>query len=118
MSSSGRSLFIFGIYLTLLGICMIAIPNTILNIFDLPTTSEVWIRVAGVLVLVIAFYDIQAGRNNLVNFLRWSIIARTSVIVFFTAFVLFGFVKPILILFGALDLFGAVWTYLALRLEK
>jgi hypothetical protein len=118
MSNAGRSLFIFGIYLAVLGFAMLIIPNLLLGIFGLPSTSEVWIRVAGVLVLVIAFYDIQAGRNSLTSFLKWSVIARTSIIFFFAALVLFGLVKPVLILFGALDLAGAVWTFFALRTSK
>jgi hypothetical protein len=118
MRNSGRTLFVFGIYLILLGISMIAIPNTILGVFGLPATSEVWIRVAGVLVLVIAFYDVMAGRDNLTSFLRWSVMARSFVIIFFGAFVLLGFAKPILILFGAIDLAGGIWTYMALRAEK
>lgn len=118
MHSSGRSLFVYGICLAILGIVMIAIPNSLLSLSGLPTTTEVWIRVAGVLVSVIAFYDVMAGRNNLAGILRWSIVGRASAIVFFSAFVLLSFVKPILILFGAMDLAGAVWTYMALRSER
>jgi hypothetical protein len=118
MSNAGRSLFVFGIYLAAIGLAMLIIPNLLLGIFGLPSTSEVWIRVAGVLVLVIAFYDIQAGRKGLISFLRWSVIARTSIILFFTVLVLFGLVKPVLILFGALDLAGAVWTFFALRTSR
>lgn len=45
-------------------------------------------------------------------------VVRSSVIVFFGAFVLLGFVSPVLILFGLVDLLGAVWTALALRSER
>ena len=115
MSAAGRSLFVFGIYMMILGILMVVVPNVLLGVLGLPSTSEVWIRVAGMLVIIIGFYDLQAGRKGLNDFLLWSIIARTSVILFFAAFVLLGFVKPILIVFGAIDLIGAAWTLIALQ---
>ena len=115
MSAAGRSLFVFGIYLVILGILTVVVPNVLLSVLGLPSTSEVWIRVAGVLFIVIGFYELQAGRKGLTDFLLWSIIARASVILFLAAFVLLGFVKPILIVFGAIELTGAAWTLIALQ---
>jgi hypothetical protein len=37
------------------------------------------------------------------------------VILFFGAFVLAGLVSPVLLLFGAVDFAGALWTWSALR---
>jgi len=37
------------------------------------------------------------------------------VILFFSAFVFFGLARPVLILFGVVDLLAAIWTWLALR---
>ena len=115
MSAAGRSLFIFGIYLLLLGIVLVAVPNWLLGMFGLPATTEVWIRVVGVLVLVIGFYDLQAGRNSMNDYYLWSIIARVAVFLFFLAFVLLGLVNPIFVVFGAIDLLGAAWTFFALQ---
>ena len=75
------------------------------------------IRVVGMLLVLLAYYDIQAARKNLIDFFRWSVFARGTVIVFFAVFVLLDLVKPILLLFGAVDLLAAVWTHLALRKE-
>jgi hypothetical protein len=115
MKKSSVSLLAFGIYLALLGIVLVIAPNFLLAVFGLPPTQEVWIRVAGVLCLILSFYYIQAVRDNVVPFFRWSVYARATVIIFFAAFVLLGFVRPILILFGLIDLAGAIWTWLALR---
>ena len=68
MSAAGRSLFVFGIYLLVLGIVVILVPNWLLGILGVPPTTDVWIRVVGVLVLVIGFYDLRAGRNGLNEF--------------------------------------------------
>jgi hypothetical protein len=118
MSNSARSVFVFGLYLVVLGISLLAVPNILLGMFFLPPTTEVWIRVSGMLVLFLGFYYIQAARHELTDFFRWTVYARSTVIVFFTAFVVLGFASPALILFGAVDLLGAIWTGLALRSAK
>jgi Kef-type K+ transport system membrane component KefB len=118
MSKVGKSIFVFGIYLVVLGLVLILIPNTLLTTFGLPTTSEVWIRVVGVLVLYLAFYYILAARRGLTDFFRWTVYTRPTLIVFFAAFVLMNLVKPALIPFGIADLLGAIWTGLTLRTTK
>ena len=115
MSKSAQSLFVFGIYLAVLGVVLVLTPNFLLTMFGLPATSEVWIRVVGMLGGFLAFYDIQAARHELGLFIEWSVYARGTVILFFAAFVALGFVKPILLLFGAIDLAAATWTWMALR---
>lgn len=118
MSKSAQSVLIFGWYLVALGCALVSIPNVMLGLFGLPITSDVWIRVVGVLVLCLAFYYIQAARHGVVPMLRWTVYVRSSVIVFFGAFVLLGFAEAPLVMFGAVDLAAALWTYWALRAER
>lgn len=118
MSRAARSLFVFGIYLVALGAFLLIAPNTLITLFGLPATGDVWIRVVGMLIALLAYYNIQAARNETVDYFRWSVVARGSVIVFFAGFVLAGLVKPILLLFGAVDLAAAVWTHVALRRDR
>jgi hypothetical protein len=117
MSRSGNSLFVFSLYLFGLGLVLLFTPNILFSLFSIPETKEVWIRVAGMLVFILGFYYMYAARNNLTGFFRATLYARCSVIVFFTLFVLLGLAPPVLILFGAVDLAGAVWTGLCLRVE-
>ena len=119
MSKAALSMFVFGVYLILLSVILMVIPNALLAIFGLPATTEVWVRVVGMLLFLIAYYYIRASRNEkeMISFYRWTVHARSSVIVFFIIFVAFGFVKPILILFGVVDLLAAIWTWKALRTE-
>ena len=117
MSKSATSLLVFGLYLAMLGVTLVVVPNLLLTLFQIPATQEVWIRVLGVVVLVLSFYSIQAARGNDVSFFSSSVYARTPVVLFFTAFVLLGLAQPPLILFGLIDLAGAAWTWFALRSE-
>jgi hypothetical protein len=118
MSKAARSVFVFGLYLVLLAIVLLVAPNFLLGLFFLPSTTEVWVRVVGMLVLFLGFYYVQAGRKELTDFFRWTMYPRSTVILFFAAFVLLGFAKPPLILFGVVDLLGVIWTGLALRASK
>lgn len=118
MSHSARSVFVFGVYLAALGLTLLVVPNVLLGLFAVPATTEVWIRVVGMLLLFLAYYYILAARKGLADFFQWSVYARATVILFFTAFVLLDYATPSLILFGAVDLLGAIWTAFALRAPK
>jgi len=118
MSSSAKSVFVFAIYLVLLGITLLVMPNVMLTLFAYPTTEEVWIRVVGMLLVLLAFYYIQAARRELTDFFQWTVYARASVILFLIAFVVLDLARPILILFGAVDLLAALWTEATLRSSR
>lgn len=115
MSPAAKSVFIFGIYLSVLGIVLVAVPNLLLTLFGIAETGEVWIRVVGMLVLLLSVYYVQLAQKELTDFFWISVYVRSAVIVFFTAFVLLGYTQPVLILFGAVDLLGALWTWRALK---
>jgi uncharacterized membrane protein YesL len=66
------------------------------------------------LLLFLAYYYIHASRNELTEFIRITVYVRVSVI-FFTAFVLLDLAQPMLLLFAAVDLLAAIWTWLSLR---
>jgi hypothetical protein len=115
MSKSAKSILVFGIYMAVTGLGFLVIPNTLLALFGFPTTDEPWIRVVGLLVLILAFYYVQAARYEVEPLFRWSLYCRPAAFVGFTAFVVLGLAGPMLILFGVIDLLGALWTGLALR---
>jgi hypothetical protein len=118
MSKSAISVFVFGIYLVVIGLGFLLIPNTVLGLFGLPTTTEPWIRVVAMLLLILSYYYIQTARNEDKAFFRFTVHGRASVIVFFVAFVLLKIAPLTLLLFGVVDLLAAIWTALALRSES
>jgi hypothetical protein len=118
MTKSAISLVVDGAYLTGMGIGMIFIPNAALAVLGLPRSIDVWPHVVGCMALVLAFYYICAGLAEVRPFIEWTVYARIAIFLFFTAFVLVGLVRPILMLLGAVDLVGALWTAWALRTER
>jgi hypothetical protein len=118
VSKSAFTVKAFGIYLLVLGVGLTIAPNPLLSVFGMPQTTEVWIRVVGILVFNIGIYYWYAAKCEAVAFFRASVYTRTLVLVAFAAFAALGFATPVLILFGAADFAGAIWTHLALRTEQ
>ncbi len=117
MSKSATSVFVFAIYLFALGLVLVVVPNLLLRVFGIAETDDVWIRVVGMLVLILGYYYSQAARMGLTDFFRLTVIGRTAVPLFFIAFVLAGIAPPVLILFGVIDFAAAMWMAAALRSE-
>ena len=108
-------MFLFGIYLIVIGLGFLLAPNLPLDLLGFPTTTEPWIRVMAMLLLILAYYYIQAARKEMTGFFRLTVHGRASVIVFFIAFVVLDLAQPMLIMFGVVDLIAAIWTAWALR---
>jgi hypothetical protein len=117
MSRAAVSLFVFGLYLLVIGTVILVVPNVFLAVFGLPATAEVWIRVMAMLLLFLGCYDVLSARAELKPFFRWSVPLRASVILFFAVFVALQLVQPVLLLFGVIDLAAATWTAVALRAD-
>jgi hypothetical protein len=118
MRKTAITMKIFGVYMNLLGISLMLAPNLMLSLFFLTPTSEVWIRVAGVLVFNLGIYYWFAAKCEAENFYQASVFARFFVLAAFTVFFALGFVSPVLILFGAVDAAGGIWTWLALKSDE
>jgi hypothetical protein len=115
MSKSAFSIFVFGVYLILVGLVLVLAPNFLLSLFAIPDTSEVWIRVLGVVVVVLGYYYVEAARHEQVAFFRATIPGRLAVLGFFSVFVVLKMTAPTFVIFGVIDALGALWTALALR---
>jgi hypothetical protein len=118
MSQAAKSLLVFGIYLCGLGLLLLLVPNLLLQVFRIPPTNDVWIRINGMFVLCLSFFYVQAARNELTLFIRWTAWARVAVIFFLAAFVLLVSAPKALLLFGSIDFLSAVWTLRALRKDE
>ena len=117
MSKSAFSLRVFSLYMLIFGVVLIANPNWLLSLFGVPETHEVWIRIVGMMILIVGFMDFMASGNEMRLLFRWSVYARLAVAIFLTGFVVSASAPPILLLFGTIDAGGAIWTGLCLRAE-
>jgi len=69
-------------------------------------------------VIIVGLYYSHAARAEFRPFFVWTVIGRTSVLLFFIAFVIADIAPPALILFGVVDFAAAIWTFFAMRSES
>ncbi|MCU1759820.1 hypothetical protein NTD84_08815 [Pseudomonas sp. 14P_8.1_Bac3] len=117
MSRAARSLKFFAIYLMLLGVGLMLVPNLILTLFKMAPTPEVWIRVVGVLALNIGIYYWYAALSECRPLFWASVYTRALVLMSFAVFAALQLSEPVLVVFGAVDFCGGLWTLWALRSE-
>ena len=82
------------------------------------STSDVWIHIAGRFVIWLVIYYIVSARSESKAFIRATVYGRPTFIVFLGVLVVLGMIKPVIIVFGAVDLATAIWTNWLIRLEK
>ena len=115
MSKAAFSIKASSSYVLVLGLALVLVPNLVLTAMRMPPTSEVWIRVLGVVVFNIGVFYWIAAQTESVALFRASVVIRPLVLVWFAGFVALGLASPMLLLFGAVEVAGALWTWLALR---
>ena len=113
MSATAKTIFYFGVYIVGLGLILLFVPNILLGAFGFEEAKEVWIRVLGVVVTALGYYYIVAAKSNARAFFNATVYGRTWLFLAFVILVALQQAKPILILFGAVDLAGAAWTWRA-----
>lgn len=71
-----RTVFVFGLYLVLIGLGLLVAPNATLGPLGFPPSVEVWPRIVGLLALCLACYYIAAARAGLTHFFGWTVAVR------------------------------------------
>ena len=105
-------------YILALGFGLVLVPNLVLSLLQMPPTSDVWIRVLGVVIINIGIFFWVAARTEAVALFRASVYVRPLALLWFGAFVALGLVSWVLLVFGVIEAAGALWTWLALRSEQ
>lgn len=109
-----RSLQVWTVYAFAIGISLLLVPNVILGLFRIPETSEVWVRVVGVVVIALGILYWSMVRREDAGGIRATVYERYFVA---AALVILAFTTGPwqLVLFGVIDFLGASWTFAALR---
>lgn len=53
MGKAAKSVFVFGIYILVVGTTLMITPNTLLGPFGLELATDVWVRVTGMLIEIL-----------------------------------------------------------------
>lgn len=114
MSGAARSLYAWSIYVALVGVGFLLMPNVVLSVFQIDETEEVWIRILGLIVLGLPILYVAAARAESPGMFLAS--------VWFRWFIAAGLIVLALVegpwqlaLFASIDFLGGLWTFLAAR---
>ena len=112
------SLVVQAIYVILTGLQLIFVPNLLLSMFGFADTSEIWIKVLGIVILPLSavYYAVSKQGNRDVVFS--TIISRGFVGVGFILLAVSGQAPLNLILFAGIDIATAAWTWVELQKTK
>lgn len=114
MSKAVVSVLVYGIYYLVAGLIYVLLPDLALKLFGFPLEGTWILRVAGVLLGLHGYFYVRAARQELTPYFRWTVHGRVAGFVVFAALAVLGLAQPMIILFGVVDLVGAVWTGLVL----
>lgn len=114
MDTATLSIFIWGIYVLVVGVLLIFFPGKTLKLFGHEEPKDHWIRVVGIILLSLGYFYLNSAINEVYSFYWASIFARFAGLIGFSGLVIFKITKPKIILFGLIDAIGAIWTLLTL----
>lgn len=115
MTRAGNSLFWFGKFIFLTGLLFAVIPQSIISLMNLPDIPTNWARFIGLIVMVIGTYDMICGRWDVLQFIKASVYVRFGFALGTIVFFVFELMPVTILLFGAADALGAIWTLFALK---
>jgi hypothetical protein len=106
-----RSMYGQMAYVIFSGLSLLFIPNLLLGIFGIEPAHEIWIRIMGLLVLVLSFYYYamaKYGNDKVVIATVWGRLAFCAGLIIF---VFLGMVKPALIGFALFETGLSIWSW-------
>jgi hypothetical protein len=115
VSAAAISILAFGAYLCAGGLLLLLAPEAVCRALAMAVPQGPWIRITGMLFLILSAYCWRAAREENTRFMVWSLYTRPTTIVFLAWFVAAGWVEPIVLAFGAVDVAASAWTMIALR---
>ena len=115
MSGVLLSLRFFALYLILLGLGFVLIPQVVLPWCGFDPPKDFWVRVLGGILLILAYYYLAAARCGDVAFARRTVWGRLPLVGFYAGLVAWAGAPLPLLAVGAFESGCGVWTWLALR---
>jgi hypothetical protein len=116
VTSAGRSIYFFSFWVFFNGVALLLFPEILLWFVGIDGSADIVAQIFGMVLLFLGFYYFMAGRHEgMRDFYRWTTYTRPTTLLFAIFFVVSGQISWLLIPFVLIDVFGALWTHMALR---
>ena len=114
MRNARFSVLVWSIYVLVIGVSLTLVPKQFTQVFGIDDPQEVWIRVLGVVLVVLGIYYLGAVLNGSEWMYRYSVFGRLIAVVGLAYLAIVDGPWQ-LWLFAAVDALGLTWTATALR---
>ena len=119
MSKTAFSVYLYGLYLVLsAGLPLMIAPEIALGVIQVPVDNPTWVRMFGMVTLLLGGVYILSVHSDLEVLFGWSVPARYFTAFCATAMILTGKIAPGYALAVIIDVVSASLTWLALRFES
>lgn len=118
MLKKSLSLVVQATYLFITGILLIYAPNFLLGIMGFEPTTDIWIKVLGIVTLALATVYSGIIRSGDSISKRYSVYGRLIAVIGFVLLVLISHANSAMILLAAIDLATAIWSWMELKQAK
>lgn len=108
------SVLVWGIYEIVVGVALILVPAQLADAVGLEEPQDIWVRVLGLIVIIVGVYYLGAVFNNATWMYRYTVFGRLIATV---GLVYLAIVDDVwqLYLFAVVEALSAFWTFSALR---
>jgi hypothetical protein len=110
-----KSLYAQVAYVILSGVSLIFFPNFLLKILGFEPTQEIWIRILGLLVLILSIYYDRLAKYGNDKTVMATVLGRAAFCTGLVLFVIIGIGKPMLLGFAFVESLFAFWTWQEVR---
>ena len=114
MRNARFSVLVWAIYELVVGVGLFLIPTQVTQMLGIDDPQEVWIKVVGLVVVLIGVYFLGAVFNNSNWMYRYTVFGRIIAVIGLAYLAILDGPWQLWI-FAIVDGFGALWTYTALR---
>ena len=102
-------------YMLGMGFGLLLVPNLVLPLFQLSTTSEVWVRIIGALALTFSSYYYACIKTEHLPFYRITVWGRYFFCSCLIVLALTGMGELPILIFSFTELALAIWTHISLK---
>jgi hypothetical protein len=115
MIKNNLSLLVQATYLGLVGVLLIYAPNFLLGLLGFEPTTEIWIKVLGIVTLALATVYSGIVRSGDLISKRYSVYGRLMAVIGFILLVLVSHARSAMFLLAGVDLATAIWSWMELK---
>ncbi|MFC0213366.1 hypothetical protein ACFFK0_13030 [Paenibacillus chartarius] len=112
MSAIARTVYVFGLYLILLGIALLLVPGWLDALLGVDPEDNGWLRLSGLLAAVTGTLYCGIAVNGSAGLCRLTIVTRIGAAVMLAVLVSLGQLPGSFLVLAWIDAAGGLWTHI------